>query len=203
MRDEGFSIMSPKSRRLLLTISACLFVASPGPCGATSPKVDFLAVEGMNEHSSNLKAVVLTLSPEARAKINRSRWSKGQHQLPENLSGYGFDLDGDGISEEVLSTGEGDPSGRCSYLVIRGLPDRCEIIASFNGSFAFIARKVEWADLVVFEADARYYNSRTTYLYDCRSYVRFKKEVQLHQDSQIQVIEPSNEKPAPAFPVFK
>jgi hypothetical protein len=157
----------------------------------------------MSEHSSNLKAVVLTLSPEARAKINLSRWSKGQHQLPENLIGYGFDLDGDGISEEVLSTGEGDPSGRSSYLVIRGLPDRCEIIAAFSGSFAFIERKGEWADLVVFEAGARYYKSRTTYRHDGSKYVRIKKEVRLHKDSPIQVLAPDNERTTPEFPDSK
>ena len=195
--------MNFQSLRLLLKISACLTIASQIPCGATTSKVDFLAVDGMSEHSSNLKEAALILSPETRAKINRSRCSKRQHQLPEILSGYGFDLDGDSISEAILATGAGDPSGNGSYLVIQGLPDQCEIVAAFKGSFAFIARKGEWADLIVFEADARYYNSRTTYRYDGRSYVRFKKEVQLHQDSQIQVIEPANEKPGPTVPVNK
>ena len=151
------------------------------------PGRDFFKVPGMYACSMDMKAALFIepiLTPEMREHINKSRWTKGQHKLPASLSGYSFDLNGDGVREHFVHTGECGADEDPNMLVLQIAGDRAEIIAAIQGTFGLIEREGDWADIVEFNFSGPAYRAKTGLRFDDGSYRRIWRIEQPDAESE-------------------
>jgi hypothetical protein len=99
------------------------------------------------------------------------------------LSGYSFDLNGDGVREHFVHTGECGADGDPNMLVLQIDGDRAEIIAAIQGSFGLIEREGDWADIVEFNFSGPAYRAKTGLRFDGGSYKRIWRIEQPDADS--------------------
>ncbi len=139
---------------LKILLPVCCGLAVPAcQSGDASGEADDEFPRAMYFHSYDGKRVVGmrdALSEKDRERVNKARWARGQHQLPDDIGQLQFDLNGDGVNEMIVETGNDDPAGLGGHLVLRFDRGKCEIILAFHGSFGLIRREGEWDDIVVY-----------------------------------------------------
>ncbi len=165
-------------RRGFITLFALLALAINS---VGKDDTDFSRIPGMYFVTWDAKQAFLpqsAISDEMRKHINSARWPKGQHKLPQYLTGWRFDLDKDGADEVILDTGS--PYG--SSLVLRIQGGRAEIVGAFNGSFGLIRREKHWDDIVVFSFADRQHKARDGLRFDGKKYSRIWRHVEGDQE---------------------
>lgn len=113
------------------------------------------------------------VTPEVIDYINRNRWTQGQYQMSVEMAfGHSCDLNGDGIDELFVITGEQDPNNFTYYVVLRLDRDRPEIIGALRRNFAFNKRPGEWHEIVEDSGGAGFLWRRTGLRFDGEVYRR-------------------------------
>lgn len=167
------------------------------PQAAETPKFSetppFFIVPGMYVSSMELKAALLFTRgaepPGLREHINKTRWTKGQHKLPDSPGGYHFDLNGDGIEEIFIETGEYDGSLNMGVLVVRMDRGKPEIICALKGSFGLVRRDGAWHDIVEFRHGRKPLRAKTGMRFDGVSYRRIWRCEQAEENSEPKMVE--------------
>ncbi len=77
--------------------------------------------------------------------------------------------------EWIVRTGEGDPSGSHSALILRISDGKAEIIGAFRGSFGVVTREGEWDDIIIYEPRVEYPLIKVGLRFDGSKYVRIWK----------------------------
>lgn len=142
---------------------------------------DFFRVSGLYYSSLDPKQTTLegpdAINPERRERINKLRWTKGQHRLPETIAGSRFDLNKDGTPELIILTGEGHAFAP-NRLVVRIDSGKTEIIGAFHGSFGLVRREEGWDDIVVFQWGPKGVKTRILMRFEDGSYKPVSRAVE-------------------------
>jgi hypothetical protein len=175
---------------ILLPITIAILLAGPSFAQHTPEEIGLLHPEGSYAFSEDMKQAILTfgengpITPEVREHINRTRWSKGQHKLPEEIIGSRFDLNNDGTDELILETGTNDPTGQ-HRLVVRIENNRAEILLAFQGSFVLVKREGAWDDILVGRREESIHFTQTRWRHDGTQYRRISKLEKLTKESPL------------------